>query len=408
MTNPCGVLGVVVLPLALSLSACGESDFSTDDLGSFLFDYEPQLLNHIEETYRSAGYKQIIHVDFRPNDFGYLGGYETEQNFSKETPVGTLRGRGLFANETLPVDAAAIHLRTSFADPRILASLQYRHTSADRAVLAFQSLFDCRGGFSRRNHFQQTFVLGSAGSHGVDELEEFSLRLQEVCGRKIDFAVLGDAIGKPGPFPKTSFSHLKKEGSCVHFYQRNDLLAGAPMQNCVNVKLEAGLSHSSVAELGLKVSSFLLERLDFDERDWALRPLNELSSFSFFSYSFDFGGYYTKWFRRDLKKFWSLVLSDQFFANQFASEFIDREWKENPHKMERALNSFELEELKRVTRRFNALSDDTQTRLRKYFESHSDPDVRQIAIQLNLDLSEPASVRLSTELKALLKARVVR
>ena len=408
MANPCGVLGVVVLPLALSLSACGESDFSTDDVGSFLFDYEPQLLIHIEDIYRNSGSQYIIHVDFRPNDFGYMARYETQRSFSRDSTIAALKGRGPFAEETLPAEASALHLRTNFADPRILAALGYRHTSADRAVLAFQSLFDCRGGLSRRNKLHQTFILGSAGSHGVDELERFSAKLGRVCGRKVDFAILGDAIGKPGPFPKNSFSHLHREGSCVHFYQRNDLLAGAPMQNCVNVKLNSGSSHSSVAELGLKVSSFLLERLEFHDRYWVLRSLGTLNSFSFFSYSFDFEGYYTKWFHRDLKSFWSLVLSDQFVAHQFASAFMDREWKENPHRMKRALNSFEADDLRNISKKFWAFSDQAKVHLKSYLESHSDPEVREIVMSLRFERPNPTAFAVSKELSDLLKSRVVR
>ena len=408
MWNKCGAMKAFLGAAAFALAGCGDANHSTEDVGDFFYDHERDFLSWIQRDFDSARYEQIIHIDFRPNDFGYLADSEDDSEFTKNTPVGILRGHGPFAQETLPETASALKLRTLFPDQRVIASLQYRHSSADKAAEAFKHLFGCRNGTSQTHGLTRTFILGSAGSHGADEIENFSSRLFRACGRKLDFVILGDAISKPGPFPKTSFRYLEREGACLNFYQRKDLLAGLPIDHCINVKVESRLGHAATAELGLKVATFILDRLDTTKEQWSLAPIQDLTSSVFFSYSDDFYGYFSKWFRSDYRNLWKLILKPDFIFSSFAVVFIEREWELNSFGMKRSLNQLKRDELEMLLVKLWRMSDQTRQMAQAYIDSHPIDSVRHLANEIPQRVAKDRSFRVSQDFKDLIRRKVPR
>jgi len=376
-----------------ALWGCGQSDYSTNNLGDFLYDHEKDIISHIQAHFDTSTYEQLIHIDFRPNDFGYLASSENRQDFTIVGPGFEVKAMGPFAREALPQDAASLDLKTRFLEPKIMASLQYRHSSQDKAVEAFKYLFRCEGGRSYRHKLNKTFILGSAGSHGVEALESFSRALNRVCGRQIDYAILGDAISKPGPFPKTLFRAIEENGGCIHFYQRQDLLAGAPIEQCVNIKVESDTTHASTAELGRSVSEFLLARLEIRKNRWSLRDLTQVGSFDLISYAHSFDGYLLRWFQDDPNAVWALIVKDHGIAPRPIFDLLKTEWDQNPYSVRTGLSRLTEDQLGIVARGLKSASPELWPRMKFFLENHQKSGVRQIARKMEDVPSRRAALR---------------
>lgn len=360
------------------LWGCGQSDYSTKNLGDFLYDHEKDIVSHIQAHFDTSTYQQIIHIDFKPNDFGYLSSSENRQDFTLTGPGFEIRGAGPFALESLPEQAAALDLKTRFVEPRVIASLEYRHSSQEKAMEAFKYLFGCEGGESTKQHLDKTFILGSAGSHGVDALEWFSRSLQKHCGRSLDYAILGDAISKPGPFPKSRFFALEKNGGCIHFYQRQDLLAGVPIEECVNIKIESETTHASTAEIGRSVAEFILARLQIEQDRWSLQKLSLVSTFDLISYAHYFDGYLLRWFRDDPTAAWSLIVKDDGIAPKAVFDLLKIEWDQNPYSVRLGLSRLSRDQLRVAARGVKVSSPDLWPRMKLFLDNHRSDEVRKI------------------------------
>jgi hypothetical protein len=362
-----------------ALWGCGQSDYSTNNLGDFLYDHEREIVSHIQAHFDTSTYEQLIHIDFRPNDFGYLASAENRQDFTIHGPGYEIQAVGPFARVQLPEAAAALDLKTRFLDERIIASLQFRHSSQEKAVEAFKYLFGCEGGRSFRHKLEKTFILGSAGSHGVEALETFSRALKRVCGRQIDYAILGDAISKPGPFPKTLFRAVEENGGCIHFYQRQDLLAGAPIEQCINIKVESETTHASSAELGRSVSEFLLSRLEIRKNQWSLRDLSQVGSFELISYAHSFDGYLLRWFQEDPNAVWRVIVKERGIAPKPIFDLLKTEWDRNSYSVRLGLSRLSDDQLAVVARGLKSVSPELWPRMKLFLENHHKEGVRQMA-----------------------------
>jgi hypothetical protein len=223
-----------LLSSLLFLGACGQTDFVVNQPEDFWTqERQTTFVRGFKDAFKAQGRDWILHVHFHGRDWGVLRKMETQIELPQRV------SHHLRLDEVqLKPEESALAIESDFQDTSILMSLIYRYSSAKKAARAIARLFRCENGASPTLH--RTYLLGSAASHGVDELEEFSRLIHKSCGRKIDFALLGDAIGQPGPFPKTGFYGLDAGGHCLHFYQRQfgNLIQGAPLENCINVKVE--------------------------------------------------------------------------------------------------------------------------------------------------------------------------
>ena len=107
----------------------------------------------------------------------------------------------------------------------------------------------------------KTFLIVSGGSHGASAVDSFAKRLREKWGKQIEVVVVSDAISQPGPFPPFRLHHVNQDGINVNFFQRDDFLAGAPIWNFRNYKVE-NLGHADAAELAEIFVRHLLVRLE--------------------------------------------------------------------------------------------------------------------------------------------------
>jgi len=258
-------VGVVFL-WALSLTACGQPDVEVEKPEDFWTAERIKVsTDEIRQSFRSKKFERVVHIHFNGQDFGAFRDFETSVDFHTQ-------GKKLpFAKEKISEKAAALKIITDFDDVSVLFSLIYRHASAKRAQLAFTELFECKDGKSEL--LARTFVLGSGASHGADELDFFGQHLKEECGKGLDFAILSDAIGQPGPFPLFKFHGLSEGGSCLQFYQRAfpQLIQGAPVEGCTNVKVqkayhfgEGGMTRYPEAWAQLLLRSLRLHQTDID------------------------------------------------------------------------------------------------------------------------------------------------
>ena len=250
----------------LLTAACGQADFEVEKPEDF---WTPERIKEsseqIKSVFRSKKFERVIHIHFKGQDFGAFRDFETKVDFhtaNKKLP---------FSKEKLPEKAAALEIITDFDDVSVLLSLIYRHASAKRAQLAFSELFECKEGQSAL--LQKTFVLGSGASHGAHELDYFGRSLKTQCGKGLDFVILADAIGQPGPFPLGKFEGLDAGGSCIQFYQRvfPELIQGAAVDHCINVKVHKarhfgpqGLTRYPEGWARLLLRSLNLQRTDLD------------------------------------------------------------------------------------------------------------------------------------------------
>jgi len=223
-----------VFPVLLVLfSSCGSADYEVETPEAFwTADRVNESKNQILKVFRSKKFERVIHVHFNGQDFGAFRDLETKVDLhaKKKSPP--------FAREKLPEKAAALEIVDDFDDVSVLFSLIYRHASAKKALLAFSEIFECQSGES--SLLNKTLVLGSGASHGAHELDYFGRALKEQCGKALDFVILADAIGQPGPFPLFKFSSLEPGAHCLQFYQRAfpQLIQGAPVENCINVRVQ--------------------------------------------------------------------------------------------------------------------------------------------------------------------------
>ncbi len=255
-----------ILLWALALAACGQPDVEVEKPEDFwTAERIKASTDEIRQVFRSKKFERVVHIHFNGQDFGAFRDFETSVDFHTQ-------GKKLpFAKDKISEKAAALKIITDFDDVSVLFSLIYRHASAKKAQIAFTELFECRDGKSEL--LAKTFVLGSGASHGAHELDYFGQKLKKDCGKGVDFAILSDAIGQPGPFPLFHFNGLSEGGNCLQFYQRTfpQLIQGAPVQGCTNVKVqkayhfgEGGMTRYPEAWAHLLLRSLRLQQTDID------------------------------------------------------------------------------------------------------------------------------------------------
>jgi hypothetical protein len=256
----------VLLVLGLAVAACGRADYETNQFSAFYVQNEAELLSAIQDEYNKGKFSRLVHFHFEPNDFGGLKSSEVVRSAEGKTRPAVLQWLS-----ALPKEAAAYKIHTAFPAKEVWAQFSYRHASVKRALKAAKALLACEKGRSQHSDF---FVLGSGGSHGAWALKEFSNGLKRECGRRINFAILADAISQPGPFPMPRMSGIDQAYTCIHVYQRNpsEILKGQAMENCINVEVKGDVTHWEVADYAWSVTHDLLVRLDSSQGEWALGP----------------------------------------------------------------------------------------------------------------------------------------
>lgn len=350
-----GRRGLWALIGSLLLAGCGSPDYVTDNLARFLVKHEEDLVRAIEQEYDRHNYKTMVHIQFEPNDFGSQAGSEVFR---------TLDGH------LLSEDSAALEITESYRKKNILFSIRYRHNSADRAVKAFAQAFACKNGSSQK--LNQVFILGSGGSHGADELDDFSDRLSTVCGRRVNFAILSDGISQPVFFAKTSMRFLQpsKDLNCVNIYQNqfDNILKGSPMSGCVNVRLDSGISHVAAAELARYLVTDLLTRLDLRTRPWRLQEFGDE-----YLRVPDYGRIY---FEEHPEKIPEGLTSKGFAKRDAAEKAIEKILERNPAQGLAIVDGLNPEEIKWFLSFILPTKTKMRSLLAEHFLASSDPDRR--------------------------------
>lgn len=214
--------------------------------------------------YKRREYHWILHIDFNPNDFGQLKNIKkTLIADSRSTIYSDLEKTGapwraIQADRSveIPEEIAPTRYHRGFFSRHFLGSFEFRHDSSHRAVESIDHLFENPG-----LTLDKTFLIVSGGSHGASAVDSFAKRLREKWGKQIEVVVVSDAISQPGPFPPFRLSHVNENGININFFQRGDFLAGAPIWNFRNYKVES-LGHADAAELAEIFVRHLLVRLE--------------------------------------------------------------------------------------------------------------------------------------------------
>jgi len=253
---------------------------------------ERQILDTAESLMREQSYRWIFHVHFSPNDFGVTKSWENSERPEVKT---TLKGsdpslslekisektkaralerlarKDLPFDPILPAGSAALNFSLDFHEPMVIGQLSYRHSSYGRALKAFTDLFQCEGG--RSEILDQTLLIGSGGSHGGSALQTFAGALMTLCGKRMDWVVLGDAIHRPLFFAMNSFGNSRsRPRHCWNFYQRRDILKGNRLESCFNVRYDntSRNTHDQVAAIPEYFVTRLLERVRISEGTFEL------------------------------------------------------------------------------------------------------------------------------------------
>jgi len=221
-----------------------------------------EISRELSQHFRNRDYHWILHIDFYPNDFGYLKNLKATDVAHQRTSVySELQKAGapwrpiqMRQSITLPPEIAPFQYYRGHSSKHFLGSFRFRHNSANQAIASLDFLFE-----NPRANLEKTFLIVSGGSHGASSVDAFARILDEKWGKKIEVVVVSDAIAQPGPFPHFRLSHVNQEGININFFQRDDFLAGAPLWNFKNYKVENS-SHVRAAELaGVFVSSLLVK-----------------------------------------------------------------------------------------------------------------------------------------------------
>jgi hypothetical protein len=218
--------------------------------------------------YKRREYHWILHIDFNPNDFGQLKKITKTEIAHRQTSLYRelestgAPWRALEAGQSIeiPKEIAPVTYYRGFSSRHFLGSFEFRHDSVNQAVESLEHLFDRLG-----ETLDKTFLIVSGGSHGASAVNSFAKQLREKWGKQIEVVVVSDAISQPGPFPPFRLSHVNENGININFFQRGDFLAGAPIWNFRNYKVES-LGHADAAELAEIFARQLLRRIEPSQR----------------------------------------------------------------------------------------------------------------------------------------------
>lgn len=217
----------------------------------------------IRDYFRSHSYQKVVHIHFAGNDLGQYQSFERDPTWIDSAPFErALQEKGFtYPEAARDFYRGSLGIFTGYASQKVLFTALYRHHAFVRAAEAFSKLFECEDHQSAR--LKKILLIGSGGSHGADALDRFSQALGKSCGKKIDFALIGDAIQQPGPFPKEMFSNLAPGGACIHFYQTrlNQFVHGGRIEECFNIHISES-PHSGPHGLSQAPTRFLMNHLD--------------------------------------------------------------------------------------------------------------------------------------------------
>lgn len=265
-------VGTVALCGSLAgFGGCSSPNHRVSDVQAILPN-SPALLASAEAKLQSQTYRWVLHIHFRPNDFGGFRGAERsfvtkleKGNFfeAAESPALNFDSSETFQIETRKLAKALPLFQDS---PFLIGEFEFYHNQAGDAFHFVEDLLS-----EPSTSLSETFLIVSAGSHGSSAANSFIRKLRHSHGKNADLIILGDAISQPLFLPM----RMADPGNAVavHFFQRNDFLSGRPVANFYNIELEEG-DHVSAAGYSDNLGSTIARAIDLSAEPARVRAVH--------------------------------------------------------------------------------------------------------------------------------------